>query len=349
MSLTRWSSGAHARPSAFSVLAAMMVLAVLGIGIAVWAGMLDGIAAWIRITQRDLHRELASAIGGVRDHGAVAGWTLIGISFLYGVFHAAGPGHGKVVIATYLATQPQSLKRGILLSTLAALAQGITAIVAVQATVLVIGAAARHANALVDDLEMVSFALIALLGAILTARAIRRLRVNLSAKQPGHGHASPHEHHTSDRHGHDGHGHDRHGHDADCGHAHGPTAADLENRSSWLAMIGIVISIGIRPCSGAILVLALAHILGITSAGIMAVVAMSVGTAITVSALAIVAVHARDLATRLVDALPSGDTGDRPVGGLVIDGIGLIGGLTILAMGALLLRSAWTTSAHPLF
>jgi ABC-type nickel/cobalt efflux system permease component RcnA len=84
---------------------------------------------YVRSQQRDLHRELAGAIKALRREGsAAAAWSLIVLSFLYGVFHAAGPGHGKAVISTYLVTHKSALSRGIWLSAVASLIQGLTAI-----------------------------------------------------------------------------------------------------------------------------------------------------------------------------------------------------------------------------
>ena len=53
---------------------------------------------------------------------------LAGLSFAYGVFHAAGPGHGKAVISSYLVATGEGFRRGVALSALAALAQALAAI-----------------------------------------------------------------------------------------------------------------------------------------------------------------------------------------------------------------------------
>lgn len=341
MSLTRAAS-LRATGRAATVVASVLLALAAAVLLAAQAGILDGLAVWIQIVQRDLHRELAAAVRAVQAEAPLAGWSLVAISFLYGVFHAAGPGHGKVVIATYLATHPQSLSRGILLSTLSALAQGVTAIVAVGVTVLLIGAAARATSTLAADLEFVSYVLVTLLGAALVLRSARRLWSGLHVTGAAHGHDGAHDHQNGHQHEH----HHGHAHGDHCGHNHGPTAADLEGRPSLLGMAGVVLSVGIRPCSGAILVLVLAHIVGIVWAGILAVLAMSLGTAITVSALATLAVHARGLATRLSAALSEG--GRPGVGGLLAHGLAFAGGVVILTVGGLLLQSAWVTTSHPL-
>ena len=97
------------------------VIAVLAAGLALLffalpesgPGFWSGLVLEIQTVQRDLHRQLATAMQAVQAEGAAAAWALVVLSFLYGVFHAAGPGHGKVVISTYLLTQESHLRRGV--------------------------------------------------------------------------------------------------------------------------------------------------------------------------------------------------------------------------------------------
>ena len=127
---------------------------------------------FVRQKQRELHRELVAAIKTLRREGPAAAWPLIVLSFLYGVFHAAGPGHGKAIISTYLLTHKSALRRGIWLSTVASLTQGLTAVLLVLLLVGLIGWTRSDAHAAVGTLETVSFALIALLGLGLAGRAL---------------------------------------------------------------------------------------------------------------------------------------------------------------------------------
>ena len=107
----------------------------------------------------------------------------------------------------------------------------------------------------------------------------------------------------------------------------------------------MIASIGLRPCSGAILVLLVAYTLDLSWAGIAAVMAMSLGTAITVSVLATLSVYARQTSLRFAELIP--DHSSRV--GVMIDMAGLIGGLIILVAGLALFHAAWTLPAHPLF
>ncbi len=294
----------------------------------------------IQTVQRDLHRELAAAMRAVQEHGVEAGYALVGLSFLYGVFHAAGPGHGKVVISTYLLTQESQMRRGLVLSLLASLCQGLTAIVAVTATVEVLGLTLRQSQGTATHLETLSYALVALLGLMLVASRVRQLvrwRRGNGAHAHHHHHDHPHDHHTHD-------GAANHAHGPACNHAHAPTLRELETPLSWHGLAGMVASIGVRPCSGAILVLLVAYSVDLRIAGMTAVMAMSLGTAITVSLLAVLSVYARKGALWIASRLP--DSATRLA--LAVDVIAVLGGGVIFIAGALMLQGALSAPVHPL-
>jgi len=235
--------------------------------------------------QRQFYRKLTTALEAIRNgHGtATAAWTLILTSFLYGIFHAAGPGHGKAIITTYLATHRERILPGILLTGAASALQGLVAILIVFGLVEIAGWAARDTQGAIRWAERFSFTLVTLLGAYLCYKAVRGLWRSFTA-------VKSHQHH---------HGHD-HGDHEHCGHTHIPTPDQMADARDFRTMAGIVVSIGIRPCSGAVLVLAVANLFGIAWAGVAAVAAMSLGTAIAVATLAMVVLSARHLITNLM-------------------------------------------------
>ena len=281
----------------------------------------------LQVLQRDLHRGLSDAVRSVEREGLFAVWSLISLSFLYGVFHAAGPGHGKLIIATYLATHESRLKQGIWLAIGSALAQGVVAVLLVEATVALLGASFSAANKTALQLESISYALVALLGGFLMVSAARRLWL---------GHHHHHDHNDDHRHEEGTHAHH-------C-HAHMPVPGDLPERMSLRQTIWIVLTIGIRPCTGAILVLIFAYVLQLRFAGIGAVFAMSIGTAITVAVLAAVSVYARQIAVRMSEYLP--DDGVR--GGTLLNTFALIGGLIVFLLGIALFQSVQGVLDHPI-
>ena len=281
----------------------------------------------LQVLQRDLHRGLSDAVRSVEREGLFAVWSLISLSFLYGVFHAAGPGHGKLIIATYLATHESRLKQGIWLAISSALAQGVVAVLLVEATVALLGASFSAANKTALQLESISYALVTLLGGFLMVSAARRLWL---------GHHHHHDHNDDHRHEEGTHAHH-------C-HAHMPVPGDLPERMSLRQTIWIVLTIGIRPCTGAILVLIFAYVLQLRFAGISAVFAMSIGTAITVAVLAAVSVYARQMAVRMSEYLP--DDGVR--GGTLLNTFALIGGLIVFLLGIALFQSVQAVLDHPI-
>lgn len=289
--------------------------------------------------QRQFHRRLADALQRVRnERAAAAAWTLIVTSFLYGLFHAAGPGHGKAILTAYLATQRERMLRGILLSAAAACVQGLVAILLVFGLTMLAGWAARDTQSAVRWAEQFSFALVALLGGYLLYRSAKGLWHIVAGGAAHHDHGHNHGH----DHAHDGHAHHDHHYPGDdhCGHAHMPTPDQMDSARDFRAMAGVVLSIGIRPCSGAVLVLAVANLFGIAWAGVAAVAAMSFGTALAVATLAMVVLTARRLVTTLL-------TTDGKAIAVAGQGFAFVGGAVILALGLTLLAGSFGP-AHPL-
>ena len=86
-----------------------------------------GIGGWLIAKQAIFYRALAGLIRSAKNDGS-AFWGLLGISFAYGIFHAAGPGHGKAVISSYLFANGETWRRGITLSFASAVMQSLTAV-----------------------------------------------------------------------------------------------------------------------------------------------------------------------------------------------------------------------------
>ncbi len=303
--------------------------------------LLDQWLMTIQQKQSAYHRELASVLKSIRDGGWIATWSLVSLSFLYGVFHAAGPGHGKAVISTYLLSNESELKRGILLAFLSALLQGITALSLILVLVHLIGFTRRQATDAVPLLEMVSFGLVTLIGIFLMKRALTSfLKYRRLSREEQQLIAKPHSHtHTHDHSPHHSHAHDEAC--SDCGHVHAPDPSLLSGKVRLREAIGIIASIGIRPCTGSLLVLIFAESLNLRWAGIFSVLAISLGTAITVSALATLAVYSRKLAGRLVARQ------DSPALKYASIGVMFSGGLIVTLLGVMLFLSVQGTQ-HPL-
>ncbi|MER9484950.1 nickel/cobalt transporter [Mesorhizobium sp. M0220] len=372
---------------AFGLLAATLVMthflgsahaqSSLGIGtndgMAPTTGPFAHILMWINLRQQEFYHALAGAMKAMRQDGSKL-WLLIGLSFAYGIFHAAGPGHGKAVISSYMVANEVALRRGIMLSFVSALLQALTAIVVMLLAYFVLRGTAISMTDAAWFLEIMSYVFVTLFGAWLLWRkagpAILRLfganpGYSLSAAHAGHSHAghshSAHAHaahshalhahddhdHAHDHHDHGAHdhahaAHDHHSHAAGevcetCGHSHAPDPALLSgDRFDWRTAWSAVAAVGIRPCSGALIVLSFALLNGLWFGGILSVLAMALGTAITVSALATLAVTAKNWAVYFAG---DGRMGNR------IHSFVEIGGAAFVFLFGLLLLSASLTGA----
>jgi len=269
---------------------------------------IGGIVGWLLARQSEFYREISATIRAAKSDGSAV-WTLLVISFAYGIFHAAGPGHGKAVISSYLVANQETARRGIVLSFASALMQALVAVLIVSVGAWLLNATAKTMCGAEKAIEIGSYALIAAFGARLVwtkggsfIRALQASRpepaLAMAAHHHHHGHDRPHAHHD-----HDGHVHDEH-----CGHSHGPEPSELAGPRRWRRGLGAVVAVGARPCSGAILVLVFALAQGLFWAGIAATFVMGLGTAITVATIAVLAVSAKDVARRLSAAGEGGGT-----------------------------------------
>jgi ABC-type nickel/cobalt efflux system permease component RcnA len=265
-----------------------------------------------------------------------------GISFAYGIFYAAGPGHGKAVISSYLVANEETARRGIVLSFASAFLQALVAVAIVAVFAWLLSSTAKTMCSAEKAIEVVSYALIAAFGARLVwtkgggfMRALQAKPAMAAAHHDhdhshdrGHHHDHHHDHAHSRDHG-PSHGPD-HVHDEHCGHSHGPTPDQLAGPGGWRRGLGTIFAVGLRPCSGAILVLVFSLAQGLFWAGIAATFLMGLGTAITVATIAIIAVSAKGLAKRL-------SAGREGGGALVMRGIefGAAGLVLLFGLGLL--------------
>ncbi len=280
----------------------------------------DDPVLWVREQQQAYYGSISGTLRQIKSRSPyAAAWTLMFLSFGYGIFHAAGPGHGKTVISAWLLATENELKRGIVIAFLSSIIQALVAIILVSILFLVVASASSAARDVAGVLESASYAMIGSLGLYLIWTALRP--------------KAHHDHHDHDHHDH-GHHHHNHVHDEHCGHAHVAEAKQVRGEWSLTKAFSLAFAVGIRPCTGAILVLILANALGIYWAGVASTLVMAIGTFLTVSAIAAIAVYSRKLALRLASA--DGRALDwlafalRLGGGIAIAGLG-----TLLFLGSL--------------
>ncbi|MEA2946517.1 MAG: nickel/cobalt transporter (NicO) family protein [Alphaproteobacteria bacterium] len=319
---------------------------------------MGGVLGWIFAKQAEFYRQFSGSIRAAKADGTAA-WSLFGLAFLYGIFHAAGPGHGKAVISSYLVANEETWRRGVVLSFASALIQALVAVAVVGIAAALLNATAPTMNRAVNVIETASYGLIILIGLRLLwvkggafVAAFRTLHrptaVGAAVTPPDHDHHHGHAHDDHAHHAHDhGHHHDHSEHDhahhdhAQCGHdhhdpasawghAHAPEPEDLAGPGGWRRGLSAVVAVGARPCSGAIIVLVFALAQGLFWAGVVATFVMGLGTAITVAVIATIAVGAKAWAKRFADTRSG-------YGMLAMRGIEVGAAVVIIAFGTLLL------------
>lgn len=274
-----------------------VMLAGLGVAAAlalVWAlGGLEILGRWAAEVQRALQAPLAGAVRAVKA-GEPAAWAgLLSVCFLYGLAHAAGPGHGKFLIGGYGVARRVRLLPLAGVALASSLAQAGVAVALVYAGVLALGWTRERMVGMAEGaLAMASWAAIAAIGLWLVWRGARGVwrgvRLEQVAQDGGHGH----DRHDHDHH-HDHHHHD-HGAECGCGHAHGPTVEEVAQLTGWRDTAALIASVAVRPCSGALFLLILTFQLGIGAAGVAGAFAMGLGVAVVTIGVAVLAVWSRE-------------------------------------------------------
>ncbi|MDA8480162.1 nickel/cobalt transporter [Citrobacter sp. Awk 4] len=260
---------------------ALFVLLAIGGGFWLWQNWPQVMVKSV-LWQREVNQQISVLLKAVAANPTQAGGSLLLFSFTYGVLHALGPGHGKVVITTWLATHPSKLKSSIGLTLASSLLQGLVAIGLVVVVLTVLQLPARQLHMSSFWLEKGSYALVGVLGILLCWRALKKLRMLL--RRPKFTAFTPHHVHHEN---------------CGCGHQHLPNPEQLQRGDDWRARLMIILSMGMRPCSGAIMVLLFSKVIGVFSWGMASALAMAAGTSLTITSLALLVHSFRTLAIRL--------------------------------------------------
>lgn len=282
-----------------------------------WPQILLQSVSW----QKELHQQMTQLLQQVKTAPEQAGGMLVLFSLAYGVLHALGPGHGKVVITTFLATHPARLKTTLRLTLLASLLQGSVAIVLVTLMLVVLQTSSRQLHLSSYWLEKGSYLLVIGLGIWIGVRALKALRRQLRPRSPMKIHALRADHQ-----------HDAH---CGCGHAHLPDAQQVAGAVSLKTQLLLVASMGLRPCSGAIMMLLFSRVIGVYLWGVLSAAVMALGTALTISAIGLLVQRSRTLALRL-----GGESRAASTAALAMPVLALVGSALLIAAGLALWQSA---------
>lgn len=295
----------------------LLALLFVATGFAVWQYWSQILVQSI-LWQKTLHQQMTGLLQQVANQPHKAGLALLGFSLLYGVLHALGPGHGKVVIATFLATHPTRIRTSLQLTMAAAAVQGVVAILLVTTMLVVLRFSSSQLHLSRYWLEKGSYLLVVGLGLGLCWRAFYKLwlavrpapAMNIKRLVDG------------------GHQHDEH---CGCAHHHVPGLQMLDKAVNGKTKALVVLSMGLRPCTGALMILLFSKVIGVYVWGVLSALAMATGTALTVSAMALLVQFSSALALKL--SRGGSPTGWQKLGWPVLS---LVGGMLLVALGMML-------------
>lgn len=274
--------------------------------------------------QKQINNDLSELLYAAKNESLMAGISLIALSFLYGMLHSIGPGHGKLIVTTYIATQDAKVKISLILTLLSSLLQALVAVALVSALLILFNASMREINSQAELLIPLSFYTVIVLGLVivwrnlvLMWRAVRRHKAEANNDSCG------------------------------CGHQHVVASEQINDASSFKEYLVIIFSIGIRPCTGAIMVLLFANMLDIYWLGVVSAIVMALGTALTTSMIAIMTITGKQAVRRY---LATGKRHQHPKNGPNMTQfiVPIMGGLLLILLGMLLLESR-PVGMSPLF
>lgn len=235
----------------------------------------DGVAELARYSadyQRQIQQSLSTALRDIQSgSGSLALWTLTAVCFGYGVAHTLGPGHGKAVVVAYFldSTKPRAWIEGIFAGAWIAFTHTLAALLLAGILKMFYAVGLLGALREVRNVEIVSYVLILLVG-------FWRLWAGITGRLHEHAHGHDQQHHHDHEHHHEHH------------HGHTPPQRTI---AGWL----LLTAAGIAPCAGALVVILLSVALDVLWAGVIGVVAIALGMAITLAAIGMASMAAHRL------------------------------------------------------
>ncbi len=246
------------------------------------------------------------------------------LSFAYGALHTLGPGHGKTVVISYFVGTGGSLRRGLTMGMRIAIIHVMSAIVLVFALDFVLRQTTGTAPSDYRAIRLVSYGLIIAIGAVMFWQAVASILTGRRSKTHDRDHRHTHGHH----HNHDHHHHD-HSHQGCAACEAAVTAAETPRGGGWIAA-----SIGIVPCTGALIVMLFGLANDLILPAVLMVLCISAGMAVAMSVIGIAALWGRGWAER---SFSKGSTGQKRF----ISAARVTGSACVLAIGIALFSVTW--------
>ncbi|MGB4102372.1 MAG: hypothetical protein WBK91_10765 [Alphaproteobacteria bacterium] len=262
----------------------------------------------IMVWQKQIHDAMSTQVEALQSGESLAPlWGMLGISFLYGVFHVLAPGHGKVIVSSYFLGNHARWKDGIIAGLIMAVGHTVTAVALVVGLYFLLGVAQLGVLEHARYVELLGYGMIAGVGVWLLLRAVRG---ETAACGCGHNHAPGHAHH---------HTHEQ--------HIHVPVHKNSRALSLFTAT-------SLVPCTGSMILLFFALANNVLWVGVLGVVAIALGMWVTVTAIGV--------ATILTRHLIVGDAGTQGVWRRrIMRGLGVFAALVVTVTGSLLFAGVW--------
>lgn len=313
-----------------NLIAFLIIGVITGAGIIlwqIWPKLLLASMHW----QKDINNQISDLLFDAQSNLLAAGISLTALSFIYGLLHSLGPGHGKMIVSTYVATHPTKVKISLMLTVISSLLQAVVAIALVSILIMFFHSTMREVNSEATRFISLSFCGVILLGVIIIYRNIKPIiKILFTKKKP-----FKIKKLTAKR--------TDNVCSCSCGHVHFASADDINKASSFKEYLAVIFSVGLRPCTGAILVLLFANMANIYWLGILSAFVMSLGTALTTSIIAIMTLTGKKLINYYLKG--ANDTRQHV---LFYSIVKLLGGIILILLGALLLLSQ-QVAVSPIF
>jgi nickel/cobalt exporter len=229
----------------------------------------------ILLFQRQIHDAMTTQITALRDGQSLMPlWMLLGISFAYGVFHVLAPGHGKVIVGAYFMGNRARWRDAFSAGIIMAVGHTITAVGIVVALYLILGIGQLQLMADARYFELVGYGMICMVGLWLLLRGWR---------------GAPTCSHCRHDHSHNHHNHDHHEHEH-AHHHHETTASSPAPLMRNKHALSLFAATSLVPCTGSMIILLFTLAQQILWAGLLAVLAIALGMAVTITVIALTAI-----------------------------------------------------------
>jgi len=194
--------------------------------------------------QKSLNESLAAITRSLQGSRSLAGLLFVMlISLVYGMFHAAGPGHGKTIVSSFFLANDAKLRHSIVVGYLIAVVHAVAALAVVLILYYVIrGLFSTGVEQADHYIQLVAFGILAVLGAFMLVGRIR---------------GTAHHHHDH--------------------------AEDKDGGLTMRSLLGIALPAGAIPCPGAVAVILFALSLHMLGVSVLAVISISIGMGVTIS------------------------------------------------------------------